>query len=311
MKKILILLVTLFFITGCSLIPSSSNKETPEESKNKFISGTEGVSLEVIYPTSKLPIVSDSSATFSPQVVVSNKGESSSEGEICVSGLDKNIFQGFNGCECQTYSLTGVTRGLDDNVFPGQEVQQTFTEYKINKELITTDVNKYALSFFNTFSFKTKSYIDLCIPSKGLTTQSSCSKSPKTDSSAAPIKLDSVEVNTRKINENEAEINLYLTIENKGSGSLASSISQGCLDKGETKTITINLDPNGIGTVTCNNIELNTQQDIKDFNSKGGDIHCKIKGVKLAEEEFTKTINIELDYYYQTTSSVNFEISTK
>lgn len=311
MKKILILLITVFFITGCSILPSSStSKETPEESQNKFISGTEGISFEILYPSSKLPIVSDSSATFSPQVVVSNKGESYSEGEICVSGLDQNIFQGFSGCECSSYSLEGVRRGLDDNVFPGQEVQQTFSEYKINKELITTDVNKYAMSFFNTFSFKTKAYIDLCIPSKGLTTQSSCSKSPKKDSSAAPIKLGSVEVNSRKLSEDEAEINLYLIIENKGSGQLASSPTQGCLDKGDTKTITINLDTNGIGTVTCNDIELKTQKDMEDFNSDGGDIHCKIQGVKLADE-FTKTINIELDYYYQTTSSINFEITTK
>lgn len=302
MKKLIILLLFLLAISGCANFNFQNDEQEITGCPESFLcgSGISGVEMTIENPSEIRGSIFETGERFIPSVTVIDRGQSDSEGEICVSGLDVESFSKYSGCDCTSYYI--VVEEEDD--YYNQRENLYFPEYGIKSES-----GDYVMTFINRYNYKTYGILDVCVKKEN--SDSGCESSGEIlkTSSSAPIVISSVQQQIKPLGGNAATLSLRFDLKEKGDGKLAnedSLYSGECVyssyDEPEIKAKFIFLNEE----YDCGTIVLDEGEGIgscrAEINLEGNE------GDYLFSEE--KSINgyIELEYIWESTKSVAFSV---
>jgi len=98
MKRIILLILVILLLSGCERLPKlpGLNGEEPV-----IFGGNEAISATIDKPEDGS--VMPAGYNLEPVVQIKNLGGSDAEGQVCISGLNRDIFSGFSGCECSSF----------------------------------------------------------------------------------------------------------------------------------------------------------------------------------------------------------------
>jgi len=309
MKKIiLILLITsLLVLSGCDLISSATDKIPSKlpgiknEEKQTSFGGSGSIQASIVNPQKGASVLK--AYPFQPVVRIKNLGGSEADGQICITGLDQDVFSGFSGCECLNYQQ--IKR---DDLF--EDIDLKFGSYNIQTE----ESKSYALTAINRFKYSTTIKADVCITADIYEDQK-CGANINSVTSG-PFRVSSIEETIIPINDNVVTIIFELDIDNVGSGNLwdLNRINEMCVpfksineDKKKIKADIIRfpvsadlqcqdskLDEDGETSITCE------AKQVSLFDNQG---------VSLFSKDYKPEVTFKLEYAYETRNSNTFNLA--
>jgi hypothetical protein len=199
MKKLLfvLLVVTLFFIAGCDLQSTEEIENAPTTCPRDCDTGKEGITTKVYYPL-KDDVVKGRFG-FSPFILVSNEGESNSNVDVLVAGLDENLFSDYYGCShVKDIELVvddpDFDRFVDINDLPTASVS-------LDKETVSQTMTTYIRYDYTTFGI-----FDVFIDGN----ERGSTEDVSVVSSSGPVKVTSI---SQQVFAPGETINLFFDIE--------------------------------------------------------------------------------------------------
>ncbi len=308
MKKIFLASLVILFISGCAATDSMKGlfgnlpgiKPSSSGGGKSFVGGTDSILINILQPVESSKISKDVPLRVS--VNLKNNGESDAEGQLCVTGLNPEIFEESQSCDCQDFSLKGKTRFQDetsdgeDSTFSFDEGSPVIDEFTINDFSVTSIVR---------YDYKTYASVEGCVR-KDLLKSKDCK--PRQDVkvlgvSSAPMQITSVTQELLSTSEEDYTMTLLVDISHSGKGQFFDSSFQkdACVEENGNvnKKVDVKL-YNAPGSVTC------TPMVMKKDENKGTAV-CIITGV--SSRDYNPLVNIELSYTYELRESNNFEVA--
>lgn len=291
-------MLVLIFLVGCN---------------GAVIKGPAGVDIGFSHPQDNSQILS--TYELSPTIHIENKGDSDAEGTICIFGLDKTLFSGFPGCECQPFGLT-----LDE-----EELSVT-TAYKEDFIMFSpltlddfTEDKKYGMSGFVKYDYKTYANSTACIKEQ-IYSDSGCritsdaeGESLNVKSSIAPIMITNIRQRVYPKTEDIVDMLFMVDLQNKGTGQLFDSsytFTRSCETPEYTEeTIIVKMvDLPYKDEVFCGNVQLDEMGK--------GTAYCEVQdylltsnsGESLFAGKDKYIVNFIAEYSYRESSSTSFSI---
>ena len=225
-KKILILLILVFFISGCSLDSFKGSKDTKDIDYNK---GTQGLTLEFLSNTPPNEAWADS--TLPIQVKVMNLGSTTIEGSsgsggsgveggfLVLSGYDSQyIYQGSKGIRIEAQEL-GILNARN-RFNPMGDLRILDFNPDISKlEEVLYDYIEQPIVAMACYIYRTKASPNVCLSSKTVDIENDpCKVSDITlDSQAAPVAVKKIEVSAAP-RDNMIDYIFVIHIKNVGKG---------------------------------------------------------------------------------------------
>jgi len=161
MKKLILFLILLLFITGCAEIKSQvDNFKLPgldNTKENSVLGNSGGITMDIVYPKESEKVITG--IQFAPSIKINNLGSSNTDGQTCITGLDQNVFSGFDGCECLTYSF----QKYDNEKF--EPVVLTYGPYTLTQP--ENSRSDFTMTVTNKFASKSQALFKPCIRKEG------------------------------------------------------------------------------------------------------------------------------------------------
>ncbi|MEA3378025.1 MAG: hypothetical protein U9Q69_00130 [Nanoarchaeota archaeon] len=217
MKKIILVLVFSMLISGCATV-SDFGKTIPNylpgiesSSLDSFLGRSGIVSMNIIYPIENEKIIYDLSYNeFSPIIKITNSGSIESRGQVCLVGLDENVFSGAHSNDCLTYSFIPVP---DETFFPAT---LTFGPYQI----IPGDINApdFTLTAINRYTYKSGALFKPCIKKDPYDRQDCSAKLIETLN--GPITITSITEKITPVGESRVKLAFVVNLKKTANGNL-------------------------------------------------------------------------------------------
>ncbi|MBU2589646.1 MAG: hypothetical protein KKA65_04555 [Nanoarchaeota archaeon] len=308
MKKIIliILIASILVLSGCDLLSSITNKipsKLPglnQEEKQTTYGGTGTLETSIVNPKKSGTILNG--YPFQPVVRIKNLGGSESYGQVCITGLDQDVFSGFSGCECLNYQQRRVDETFED-------IDLKFGAYNIQTE----EEKAYALTAINRFKYGTNIKAEICITADIYEDQK-CS-ADISQVTSGPLKINSIEETIIPLSDNLVTIIFRIEVDNVGDGNLwdLQRVNEQCVpftpideDKKKIKTNIIRFPVSA--DLQCQEVKLDENDEAI--------ITCEAKqvsllnsqGIYLFDEDYKPEVIFELEYAYETRESNTFSI---
>jgi hypothetical protein len=319
MKKLKLLnyifiLFVLVLLVGCSINPkikgfSKFTKNLPgmpkigEDKTGLFYEGSKGVEFEIIRPSEEHYYDSP----FYVRVYLSNKGMSDAGGEICLYGLDEDIFLDFDSCTCERFSLGGVSyvgeqkKEGDDYTFEfgPYEIDDSIIEFYEKKDSYIKESDEFVITSSVIYDYQTYGVIEACIR-KDINDKEGCSYKNKDmlkGVSGAPIQITSVKEEIIPSGGGDYKLIFDVEIKNKGNGFVTDDGECGSLGKdGSIKVKLLNV-PSRVKEVECKDVKLKDDKAVA---------HCVIDEVE--GKDYKTDITIILNYNYKEIKSKKLKV---
>lgn len=305
MKKIIFLLVILFFVSGCASFSDifkalpGIKPPTSAGGGKSFVGDTDSIILNILQP----PESGKVSIQFPLRVSidVKNAGESDAEGFVCVTGLNTNVFEEAEACKCEEFSLKGKS-GSEDETVEGK--QKTFNFDQGPAKIDEFTINSFSVTSIARYSYKTYASVEGCV-AKDILTSKDCK--PRQDAkllgvSSAPLQITAVSQDLLLTADEEYSMTLYIEVAHKGKGQFFSSSVEKDVCGEEESNINKKVDVrlyNTPGRSSCGQLVFKSKED-------KGTVTCTI--TEIDARDFKPLINIELSYVYEVRESNNFEV---
>ncbi len=299
MKKALLpaLVAIMLILSGCSYMDLEEYRskfpgaDRPIELPDLF--GKSIVTTSILSPGSRVP----SSGSLNPVISVTNKGEGTADGEVCLTGLDSNVFS-TGGCDCQPFMLV---KEEDEKL---AEDELPFGPYSIRTE--GTKAREFGLTALTRYTYTGNAKVSVCV---GLDSFG-CRASVK-DTAWGPVAIKSVEKVASQTSKSTIDITLIFEVANLGNGKVLreSDVWRGCdikedSDNPEIRAMLVDF-PN-VGSVRC---------DVTQMLKDEATITCEAFGVELYDssgrylfDDYTPETVLELEYGYETAKSNKFTL---
>ncbi len=309
MKKLIasIALISLvFFISGCSLAETVSDKVSgfrlPWEGGEEE-GGVQGtIAANIVSPRSGAEVPKTSK--LAPVIRISNAGGYEAEGQACITGgLDKAVFSGFTGCECQSFKH----EKNDADKFENEDLR--FGPYSIKYK--EGETKEHGFSTITRLEYGNGITAKICIPEDVYAVEE-CNVEMK--STGGPLQVTSVEevINPGE-DESGASVDMIFKIHvsNAGGGRLITEadFNEPCralsfedLPKVQAR---VSLFPE-TGLITCEDIEL--EGDSATIICKGIVSLVNKEGNAAFSKGQMPDAGFELRYFYELRQSSQFKL---
>lgn len=305
MRKLFFLILVLLFVSGCAsftdFFKGLPGIKPPTSGGGKsFVGGTNSIALSILQPPESGKISKEVPLRVS--VNVKNDGEALAEGQVCVTGLNTNVFEEAESCKCDEFSLKGKAK-FEEETTEGENKVFNFDEGSATIDEFT--INSFSVTSIARYSYKTYASVEGCVV-KDILTSKDCK--PRQDAklvgvSSAPLQVTSVSQELLLTSEDEYSMTLFIEVAHKGNGQFFStSITKdicGEEDSNINKNVEVKLF-NAPGRASCNPLVFKKKEDI-------GTATCTVTGVEA--RDYKPMINIELSYTYEIRESNNFEVA--
>lgn len=302
--SLLVLILFSFGFTGCSQLPSFGSEDVKTSRTASGFIGGDGLEFEIFVPDDKEEIEYGLQDYVDIVLNLDNNGEYDiSDGVVCISGLDDEVFDVGGKCLCQMLPFMEGLGLEDDEVIETEPERIDFGPYYIDLE----NDREFTLSAVARYSYQTLCNVKACVK-KDIDSKEGCSVSYGKPTeilvkpcSGAPINVNSVKESLRKgLDEDTVVLQLDIKIQNMGGGNLYDSDFVGmesCISEGENRKIEITLvDVLGMGEFYCGDVEL----------EKGkGEVRCSLD---LDAEDYEPEFKVQLNYGYEIVDSNIFTI---
>ncbi len=313
MKKIAVLLILLVFISGCTWIYKLPFMPSPAQRGISINYGSSNaVDTTIAYPKSS-GIVYEEYKKLSPVIRVTNSGDyKKPKGSICVSGLDKSIFGGFSGCDCQIFPQ----KTYEDVVFKSEDI--TFPSYTITLDKDQKEAD-FTITAITRFNYQTKGKVKLCLKkdiygSSGCTIEVGSSKGVEKlmSTTSGPLKIKSVKQSLNPEPGNTFSIILTIVIEQQSKGRIIDkeNINDLCVPQTKPKSLIYARVKNmPLVSMVCNPQKLDSTNQVT--------IICRGSGLSLFDgsgqyllpnENYQPNVEVELNYAFETVDSNIFKV---
>ncbi|MFH1210942.1 MAG: membrane lipoprotein lipid attachment site-containing protein [archaeon] len=308
MKKIIALLVLLVFVSGCSSLDSVNSffknlpgikMISPSGGGKAFIGGTKSVTVEILQPPEKGKVSKD--IPLRVVVNVKNDGESDTEGMVCITGLNSDVFEGSDPCKCEEFSLYSRSRSQDEKS-EGESKTIKFEEgTPIMGELV---VNDFSITSIVRYDYKTYASVEACVAKDVFTSKDCKSRQDAKVSgvSSGPIQIGSVSQELLTTGDDEYTMSLFIEVSHNGEGRFydPSMEKDACGDDSDKVNKRVNVKLyNAPGSVTCSPLVFKAKEE-------KGTATCTITGIEA--RNYKSLMNVELSYTYEVRESNNFEV---
>jgi len=316
MKRIILLVLVLVFISGCTLGEIRSKLPFMPSStvtvRDGFIGGDKGIKSEIISPSKNG--VAYLNQPLRVDVSVINEGESESEGTVCIWGLNRNYFTGFSGCECMDFSSLREVRMRDKEKLDGGKEVVTFDVGDIGEG--ESELNEFVVTARTRYEYKTFGLIKPCIK-KDLYSEEGCdfseSKNILKSVSSAPLKI--TEVTHNKVSSTDSTLDLRVDIKMKNSGNgnvyeLNRGMDSCEIDPDLKMKVDVSL-LNSPASFTCNSAEIrkDSSDNLLGLGEDEGIASCTIRDIELADEGYEiDDLIVQLEYVYETITTNGFQV---
>ena len=260
--------------------------ELPAPGKPSSILGEfAGISFEIKNP------VPDGKVFIGNKFAPSIRIEGNGEGTVCITGLSRESFRGFSGCECQTFSISEED-GYKDVVFGDYEVQGPSGGNSV------TAIVKYR----STAKAKANLILKQEAVDKLL---------PLSERSTGAVMIKEVEETIQPAGT-KGRISLILTIklEDAGDGRVydAGKVNiQSCrIDETDRKLIVKIKDIPFVGDAECETTSFEGREAEAVCNI--GELSLLSRGQSIAGEDYAPKIRIEADYGYAEAETSAFNV---
>jgi len=291
--RLLFVFLVLFLFSGCAIknFPSPGElfgRSPAERDVERFYGGNEGVYFEIAEPIYEYY----SSVPFSVRVDLENRGEVDvSSGEVCIFGLDEDMFEGFDGCVCEDFDLGSL---FETGVVPNSGFVN-FGPYDFKEK---ANVDSQTVSASVAYPYRSYGVVKACVREKLI--GEGCEYRGKDlleETSGGPVKIVSVKEKILPAGEG-FDLLFDIEIKNKGRGFFVEEVG-GCEFK-EVDNFEINLVGSIEGSYGCDDVVFDKKED--EYIAK-----CFIKGVKPGD--YKDDVIVELNYIYKEIKSNIFEIA--
>lgn len=284
MKTYLVLL--LLFIVGCSTLQSTSEWFSfLNQEKKESIIGHGGTVRSIIeFPA---PEGSISKGSFSPKIRVENTGSTESSGSVCITGLDKDTFSGFPGCDCKSFDF----QAFEGEAFEPQALYWGPYRVEGSEDAVFTTVTR--------FDYESRAITRMCFVEE-------CSAT-LLEKAEGPVGI----VNFKEVYsplEGAAHIQLQFTLDDKEKGVInKADLNGGCSKSKEDKVATVVLDDvPTLGRIDCGDFLFDEEGKAEVVCDLGEVAVTDRNGNSLFGKGFETTARISVGYSYETKDSVRF-----
>ncbi|MFH1636844.1 MAG: hypothetical protein ABIB71_00285 [Candidatus Woesearchaeota archaeon] len=297
MKKLIIVALALILISGCAYIEGGRKYLPGADVAPKLPSffGKSTITTEIIEPKSSVPM----SGRLNPKVRITNYAEGLAEGDVCITGLDTNVFS-IPRCDCMSFSL----ERYEDESSAYEDL--SFGPYDISSSAITTE--DFIVTAQTRYVYYGSAKIGLCLDEDNLRCRAKV-----IEEAEGPLVISSVEQAFSQASKSEGD--LILTIElrknDQGKAIRERDVFRGC-DKMEESTepeiMARLVDFPTLGSIRCESEQMYDDEAI---------VVCTANGIGLYDngkylfEGYNPETSLELSYGYQTAVSSKFQITGK
>lgn len=147
MKRIILLIFVVLLISSCERLPKlpGLDGKTPV-----IFGGNEAISATIDKPEDDS--IMPAGYNLEPVIRIKNLGGSDAEGQVCISGLNRNIFSGFSGCECSSFQQLA-----EDTYYEPEDMR--FGSYTIRE---AQSGQKYTLTAVTRYRYNTVIKAKIC-----------------------------------------------------------------------------------------------------------------------------------------------------
>lgn len=297
MNKIIVaLLAVALLLAGCQELSNIKfPKSLPGLDSGEDTGSSGSISAYFVNPKNGANVLQE--YPFSPAIRIKSLGGYESEGQACISGLDKEIFSGFDGCECMSFKQEKD----DSGKFEPEDV--TFGPYTIR--LNADDRKEHLVSSVTKFEYGNEVKAAICI-SADVYENTDCTASINSVTSG-PLIVGSVEQETIPITEDIVTLIFKIRASKAEEGRfiLEENINDQCAPLPSEKLPVVRTRVKGFPTrasVTCKDVEI-TGNDVT--------VVCEAKDIDAGAfgEGYSTEITFELRYFFETTSSARFTLN--
>ncbi|MDD4878233.1 MAG: hypothetical protein PHO02_04315 [Candidatus Nanoarchaeia archaeon] len=303
MKKIIILLLAVsLLLAGCQALSNIKlPKSLPGLSSGEDTGGSGSISAYFVNPKQGGSALKD--YPFSPVVRIKSLGGYESDGQVCISGLDREIFSGFSGCECMSFKQEKDESGK----FEHDDV--SFGPYTLR--IKQDDRKEHVVSSVTRFEYGNEIKANISI-SRDAYENTGCTASINSATSG-PLVVGIVEQETIPITEDIVTLifKIHASKAEEGRFILEENLNDQCTPLSSEKLPVIRARAKGFPTrapVTCRDVEI-TGNDVT--------VVCEAKDISLIDssgsalfgDNYSPEVIFELRYFFETTSSARFTVS--
>jgi len=313
MKKIIILLIILLFIASCDYLPTSTGGEEDEivgcPINFACVGGSDGVNIEIVNPGTSVKVdqrIYVGGEKFIPSVMIYDEGESDTEGEICITGMDENAFTGFSGCDCDDYMI--IVQDEED-YYENEQILHFEPGYTVKSGYS----GEYVMTFINRYTYETYGIVDVCLK-QSPSSKEGCDASGEIlkKSSGAPLKVTSVAQTLKTLGSNAVTLTLTYDVEEQG------GVNEGLINE-ETLYSGQCFDPSeDYPAVKVSFVLLNQAYACPDLVFEEAEMSgtCVVSGIStegssgeyLFADEDTFQGYLQFEYVWEEIESVNFRV---
>lgn len=316
---VIAVIIAAFLISGCSLIGTISDKAStiriPGIEQAEETAGTITVSIVSPRHGAEVP----KSSRLAPVIRISNLGGYEAEGQACITGgLDKDVFSGFTGCECQSFKMEKKYDGTFDN----QDLR--FGPYAIKYK--EGETKEHGFSTVARFGYDADINANICIPEDIYAAEECGAQIIVTDKlTGKPKSVPSILVGQLQVtgieeittppaegeDENALNVMLKINVQNTGSGRLITEtdFNEPCkaLSFEELPRIQArvkNFPTNDL--ITCDDVEF--EGDSATIICRGIVNLVKADGTAVFAKGQNPEIQFQLRYFYELRQSSRFRL---
>lgn len=303
MKKIMLVAAVfcvVLLLTGCAEI---KNMKLPKflpgfGAEDEFYPGT--LSAVIVNPKESGRVLSD--YPLQPVVRINNLGGSESEGQSCISGLDRDVF-GFSGCECQSFQIIKNDAGI----FEQEDV--AFNSHQIR--LSDTDRRDFQVSAVTRFEYGTDIKADICL-TKDVYDIGKCSVAMKSVSNG-PIEITGIEQETIPISEDIVTLIFNINARKAAPGRFIpeESSSAQCEPLPLDKYPKIQARVKGFpldNPIKCRDVEITEEETTITCEAKDISL-IDSQGRSVFDDNYSPEVTFQLKYFFEVTDSSRFSVS--
>lgn len=287
MKLLFLLIIILITVSACDYMPNkifSSGTDT-EGSTSGYIT------QDIISPKEGSSISRDS--PLSPVIQLVNTGPANTNGQVCITGLDSMSFRGFNGCDCNVFSMQ-----KEEKSFLPESV--SFGPYYI----VQDEKQDYTLTAITRYKYQTVAKAKLCL--KDNADDMALCNAELISSNDGPIRVLGLEQQTSKLSDKDVSITLLINADKQTEGELwdTNAVQELCRPERQLRK-TIRTQIKGLpfrASGSCTDTKMEDDEAV---------ITCNLGEVTLGQNfgsAYSPEIEITLDYAFEIRNSNEFSV---
>ncbi|MBU2637659.1 MAG: hypothetical protein KJ955_01675 [Nanoarchaeota archaeon] len=294
-------IIMAFVVSGCSLVDTVSDKVSefniPGTEQEGAAQGT--ITASIVSPRQGAEIPKTS--RLAPAINITNQGGYEAEGQACITGgLDKNVFTGFTGCECQSFKQEKDDAGK----FEAEDLR--FGPYSIKYK--EGETKEHGFSTVTRFEYGVDVDANICIP-EDVYAVDECGVKMK--ATGGPLQVTSIEeiINPGE-DEGSADMLFKIHVSNEGGGRLITEndFNEPCKALSFEDLPTIEARVKNFPTndmITCEDIEFEGNSAVIVCQ---GIVNLVRGGQAVFPEGYRPDILFQLRYFYELRQSSQFRL---